>query len=402
MSQIAPRAIGASISLLAILLAACAETTAGQRVTDPTLRPMAQATQFYQQAAATQRAGEATVQANAQRLAATASVATQTQVAVDQRAVAQATAAAITQVAVATVAARDATVQAVRDRDATATAQAQAHADAVATRDAGLAATGTAVVRGTQTALALDAQAAQVQQAKLANWAALVLTVILALVGIWIGVSLADVTARRLSLAHYGPHRNPLVILPGGVVYNPVTGIASGQALSPELTEQLAVMGQQVLALQAQHSPHPPVKPEPSTRQAWHVGPVGATTERLAVERPPATALPRAESGKPVAPPARDKLHMVFIEGASMAPEEKKLFDLRELVEGAEVRGLTRARWEGYRFATGRECTQGYHKELMDILVAAQVVAAKGKTHVMRVNTDQAIEALGLQAYDYR
>jgi hypothetical protein len=157
-----------------------------------------------------------------------------------------------------------------------------------------------------------------------------------------------------------------------------------------------------VLALQAAHSPHAPVKPEPATKRTFSLGPLSTSTESApVVEKVPATALPQPIAPKQVEAP-KDKMHLMFVEGANMSKEEKRLFDLRELVEGAEVRGLTRAKWEGYRFSTGNECTQGYHAELMEVLKAANVVATKGKTYLMRVNTAQAIESMGLQAYDYR
>lgn len=225
----------------------------------------------------------------------------------------------------------------------------------------------------------------------------------LALIGAgWLVFSLINMQMRRMQLAYYGQHKNPLILAPNGAVYNPLTEGWSGDELPEGLREQLAAGFQALMLAQAQHPPNPAaVKPEVAKSFEWKAGPFGARTVRApVVEKALAPAVPQVDP--PKLEPGKDKMHLVFVEGSNMTQDEKKLFDLREMVEGAEVRGLTRAKWEGHKFATGNECTQGYHRELVEVLVAAQVVTEKGKTQIMRVSTDKAIEALGLQAYDYR
>lgn len=396
----------ACLLLLLPLCAACSETTAAGRVTVAGTQTLSavQVDQYRRDAKATQAAQDATVDARAYALASTASVATQTQVAVTQRAAAQATAAVITAVAVSTQAARDATRTAVADGDATATAQAAARAVATGTAQAGQQATATAAVVGTQTALGLSRQAEDVQRARVSNWLAVGLFAFAGVVVIYLVWLTGRIAARRLSVAKYGPYGNPLVVLPNGAVWNPISNVWSGDEIPPELQAKLQAGLVELLAIQAQHPPFPAVPPKPAVHKELGLGPLKVvetvSPSGVTVEKPPPPAVAAPANGR--LPEPKDKMHLVFVEGANMSDDEKRLYDLRELVEGAEVRGLTRDKWQGYKFSTGRECTQGYHAELMEILKAAQVVTTKGKTYLMRVSTAQAIETLGLQGYAYR
>jgi hypothetical protein len=379
------------------LCAACSETTAAARVTVAGTATIAaiQVDQYGRDAQVTQVARTGTAAALAWQAASTASAAQQTQVAVDQRALAQATAAVITQNAVETVAARDATAQAVRDRDATATAQAQIHADSVATLQHAQQATATAVVVGTQTTITLTTQQANATRAQVVNWIWFGVLVLIALAGLWMLISLVDVLARRWSVAHYGPNRNPLVVLPGGVVYNPLTGITSGEELPEELKAQLAIMGQQVLALQAQHSPHAPARPEPAKSIEWHAGPIGAktvTVPAVSVEKP---VLPRAEPAKQVEAPERN--HLIFVQGQTQSEGDRDLCDMREFVERGALVGFARSVWLGHKYESGHDGTRERYERLIDICTQAQVLEASGKTNRLAVPVDQALAALGAE-----
>lgn len=393
----AQRAIGAIISLT-LLCYACSDVTASQRVTaDGTAIVTAQADQYRRDAQATgtaravQYARDLAAVANTAIVATSTSAALQAQQTADARAVSTATARV------------EAQMTATQEANATATARAEL-ADAQQARVLAQQATATASVRGTQTALDLAVRASEAERAVIVNRWGVVFLAILSAVCIWIFYALMRAMYIRAQLVHYGPARNPLILLPNGAIYDPISKISSGEEIPPELQAQLANGFQQVLALQAQHSPHPPARAELSRSNEWRIGPVSSkqVTAPVAtsVDKVAPQALPVGNVPKIASP--KDKMHLVFVENANMDPSEKKLFDLRELVEGSEIRGLTRAKWEGHRFATGNECTQGYHRELVEILVAAQVVAQKGKTHIMRVDTAQAIETLGLQAYDYR
>jgi hypothetical protein len=393
--------------LILFFCAACAETTAAARVTLGTPAVLtAQADQYRRDAGATQAAQTATVAAWNYQAASTASAAQQTQIAVEQHATAQALAAGYTQAAVSTQAVRDATRQAGQDANATATAQAQIHADSVATLQHAQQATATAVVVGTQTTITLTTQQANATRAQVVNWIWFGVLVLIALAGLWMLVSLVDVLARRWSIAHYGPNRNPLVVLPGGVVYNPLTGIESGEELPEELKAQLAIMGQQVLALQAQHSPHAPVKPEPAKSVEWKVGPVSAkttTSPAVSVEKP---ALAQAAPVKQLSEPEPETL---FVKDPANTLRNRDASDKWEFItrswpakEGGGGVGLSRASWQGKKFdGTGNRITPKYWAELVDKLVMCQVAETDGRGEAHPVlSLSEALDAFGLAHYD--
>ena len=389
--------IGAIISLL--LLAACSTATAADGVTAASTQTLAavQMDQYQRDAAATQSANDATETAQAYYFASTQSSFAQTQSAVDQHAVWQATQAVVTQAAIETVAARDATRQAGQDADATATARAEARAHLEGTQAARQQATATAQVVETQTAITLTTAQADAQRQQVANWAAGVLVVILALVGLWVLVSLVDVVARRLSLARYGPNGNPLIIMPGGAIYDPLKGITSGDELPAELRAQLALMGQQVLAIQAQHSPHPPVKPEAATKRSLILGPISTSTERtpVTVERPPAPALPDVPPAKQV----ETKQLWAIDKTGNSSLEDRNLQDVEDWIRiGWAKRDFSRAAWVGTTMpGTGRRISKSYWQDTMKLFEQVGIVACDGNGEAHpAVSLDEALDAFGL------
>jgi len=276
-----------TILLFALALAACG-STAAQNVTIPDAEAQAtvQLDEYYRDAGATQTI-----------VAAEAAHIVKTLVAADTQQAGMAT--VISAAATADIA-RNLTETAVAEVNATSTTVAQISADKTSTAVFEVGATGTAIVIGTQTTLALEAQEAEVKRAQ---WTSDVLWVLRFVAGLLVLVILAvaafvgiRILRKQGSVVRYGPNGNPLIIHDNGAgqtsVINPMVPIpvvhmdGNGKAISPlidlssEMIAQLATAWLYVLAQQAQHNPFPPVKPEPPIEQEnkWRLGPMEHTT----------------------------------------------------------------------------------------------------------------------------
>lgn len=389
--------IGAIISLL-LLCSACAETTAAGLVTDPTFRPAAQRAQFYLTADAAVSRERATVEALANQIARTASAATQTQLAVTQQAGAQATAAMVTQQAVSTQAARDATLTAVHDIDATATAYAGARAALESTQAAKQQATATAAVVGTQTVIHLRQLEADANREQVAAWGLAIIVALGAGVTLLVALGAGAALVRRLQVVYYGLHRNPLVMI-GDAVYDPIAKTWSGDEIPEELQAQLTTGLQQVLALQAAHSPHPHGK---NTKHSFTLGPLSTSAESTPVtesvtvaekDKPAITAVPTS----PAIEAPKEKLHPIFVQGQSTSEADRDICDLREFVERGALVGFARSSWLGHKYESGHDGTRERFERLTDICIQAGVIEPTGKTHRLAVSADQALAALGAE-----
>jgi hypothetical protein len=318
-----------AIPLMFVVLAACGDPmTAAQYVAaNGTLAVTAQQDQYVRDARATQDAREATIAANAQVIAATAGAATLeamernvTATAIATRA--EATAAAMATIDRATAQARETeiayaptqTEQARLDASATvaarqtveaATAIAQIHAAATNTQVAAAQFTATAAVVQTQTAILLEAEAADAQRQRIENAAITVLLIVGTCVVIYLIFILVRTynrnTAKAGSVIAYGPNGNPLILADNGkkgqTIINPLINTSAittidgqGQVAAnelPELMRAQAMLGAlAVLYQQAQHSPFKPVAGVPATYDRWKVGPVEHETQRDGLPAP--------------------------------------------------------------------------------------------------------------------
>ena len=383
-----------TLLLIAILVAACEPTTAAQRVTASTaIIGTAQADQYRRDANATESARLSTITAEAYRAASTQSAVTQTQVWIDQRATAQAAGAIFTQKAVSIQASYRSTAQSV-------TVTAEAARIGTATTQAGQQATATASVQGTQTALDLSVRASAAEREIIVNRWGVVFLAILAAVYIWALWAVMRIWARRLGFVRYGPNANPLILLPNGAVYNPLNESWSGDDVPPELRAQLAAGFQQVLAIQAQHNPFPPAKPESQKITEWRLGPASGKTAITPAPfiRPVDPALlastPSPSAGAIAAP--KEKLHMVYVQGQGVSEADRELCDLREFVERGALQGFTRQLWLGHKYQSGHDGTRERYDKLVDIATQAGVLEPSGRTWRLAVSQEQAVDALNL------
>lgn len=79
---------------------------------------------------------------------------------------------------------------------------------------------------------------------------------------------------------------------------------------------------------------------------------------------------------------------------------ERELADLREFILGAEVRGLSRRAWLGYKFKSGHECTRSRFDDLVSKLKRSGVVVAEGQGVRLVVPVAEALDAFGLGELD--
>lgn len=383
-------------ALAALALCACEPVTAADRVYDATFQPTAEWRQFDADtwATATARSNEfMAAQADAE---ATAAQAAATRAAL----VAQVTAEAV---AVATATAR---------AEASMTQSAQAAATATAEHDR--QATATSQVQSTLTAIDLRTREADARRAELTStgWAVLLL---LAgggsLAALWL---LVATVRRRLGVVRYGPNGNPLVLADSGrglYIINPIAdtvihadgrGGWTGETISPAAREKLMAGYQALLLEQAQHSPHPPARPEAarSEKRAWKIGPVSETRETVTTPAgvpPPALTAEAPPSPAPkIAAPGSEKLHVVYVQGQGVSEADRDLMDLREMVERGALSGFARANWLGHKFASGHDGTRERYDWLIDTLSQAQVIAPAGRSWRLAVDVSQAIDALNL------
>jgi hypothetical protein len=428
------------LALLALgTCAACSETTAGQRVTaNGTLVATVQMDQYWRDSRATQAAQEATVAARAYALAATASVATLDTLQRNVTATAVATRAKATANAVAT---QDyATAQARQTelayaptqteqakRDATATVNSRIRADATATQAAGVVATGTAAVVETQTAIRLTTEDANAQRERVFNgiFAALAITALclafVCLIALWRSV-VARID-RRSMIQTYGPNNSQaLLTVPDGaggwVIADPTTGLGlaaqvrDGKLITAPLTpETLAVLAgaQHIKAVAAEHSPFPPVKPEPARleKREWHVGPVGAATQTqttpVSVEKPLATALPAAPgSPKLPAPETSVQVQKMFVKTDHNTKAVREQQDIIEFIEdGWGARGLARSAWVGRLMTTtGNKVGRRYYDTTMKTFEQLGLIEKTGDGWQPVVPLAEALDAFGLAHAD--
>lgn len=200
---------------------------------------------------------------------------------------------------------------------ATGTAIAYAQATEVAAA-AHVKATQAREVEATTTAIALQAQIARVESARLTTTIGWAITFTAILGGLillmWLGLVAIQAWRKRMSVVTHGPYGNPLLILDGPrgqqVIVDPARlfGPAAvidreGSVIAPELArtwlQERATQRAQLIALQqANHAPPPMVTP--TERRAWRrIGPIEWETEN--VSNTPAFR-PLAASAHPAEP----------------------------------------------------------------------------------------------------
>jgi hypothetical protein len=391
------------VQIVALALASCTpDLTAAGRVTDRTLLPIAQRTEYYQQALSTRRAGDATTEAIALSIASTASAATQTQAVATRQANAENTAAALTEIAVSTQAKATETRRAVEANDATATATEQIRRAATATAQSEQQATATASVQGTQTWLDLKVKEQAIERSRIVNAIAIGLWAMAGLVSVYLLWLAGRIVARRLGIARYGPFQNPLVLLPNGAVWDPISNTWSGDEVPPDLKQQALAGYQAMLLAQAAHPPYPA---PPATKRSFSLGPLSTSvesapvTESVTVTAKDKPAITSALSSPAIEAPA-EKIHIVRVpEGAVMSKAEERLCDAREMIEQAPTMGLTRRAWDGYTFRTRNKCSQAYHAKLIAFLGEMQMLENVDNTVRLRYDVERTIELMGLQNY---
>ncbi len=87
--------------------------------------------------------------------------------------------------------------------------------------------------------------------------------------------------------------------------------------------------------------------------------------------------------------------------GASGTTEaQRDLSDLREFIQGAAIRGLSRRAWMGYSFASGHNGTRARYEALIEQCAKAGVIRPEGTSHVLAVSEAEALGAFGIGAAD--
>ncbi len=289
--------------LLALALAACAPTAAGEiSAFNPDLGATVQYDQYLRDAAATGTSRAVQFAIDIQNVQATAANATST-------AYANATATAIDNARMTEQSHANATSTAVVELQMTE----QAHASATATAVLAVEATRTAAIEATRVQIALNAEQADADRARwvadiawgLRLIAAAVILFVLAF-GLFV---LIQVFRKRKSMFTHGPFGAPVFMLdtphgqaiidplrlPGPAVVVDGNAVTVPQVAAPE-DQARAVMGAIGVALaQAQHSPYPPPPPAPVALETTERLKVGAverekTTRPVALQRVAATA----------------------------------------------------------------------------------------------------------------
>jgi len=74
----------------------------------------------------------------------------------------------------------------------------------------------------------------------------------------------------------------------------------------------------------------------------------------------------------------------------------RDLAELRELIAGAKVRGLSRRAWLGMRFASGHECTRTRYDDLIRKCERAGVLCREGQSWRLAVSEAEALDVFGV------
>lgn len=246
--------------------------------------------------------------------------------------------------------------------------------------------------------------------------------------------ALAEITAGKQTfaiLAGYGAGFAVLVLLVGlalAVVTFATTRARlvypNGQGFAPILVERQLGGGLRVVDLGprglwsvAQIDGAGVVSLTHAGREESAVALAGAEIQRAAVvgavasaagRQAPADVRPMIEQARQVAPvfanttgaPAAPRFVYVKAPGAQYTEENRTLSDVREFVEGAELRGLGRRAWLGYRFRSGHECTRARYDELIDMLKRAGVITPAGQSWRLAVPAAEALGAFGVGRLD--
>jgi hypothetical protein len=171
------------------------------------------------------------------------------------------------------------------------------------------------------------------------------------------------------------------------------------------LQSQLTTGLQQVLALQAGHSPH---KAEPPTRERHTVkiGPVTRETETTTGTTPitvSAPELPKQAPAQQLPPPEDPPIQRIFIKTDVNSKLLREQQDIVEFIQdGWGARGLSRRAWVGRQMTTtGNKIGRGYYDATMKMFEQAGLVEKSGDGWRTVVGLDEALDAFGLAHGDF-
>jgi len=411
-------------------LAACAETiTAADGVTDPTFAPMAHNTQFFQQATGTQIVQNATKSALELSARQTADVSTvvaqqilQTQSSAERNA--KATSAAIAISDASTQSARvteqafapTQTYQAGDNATETQRAAFRVNATGTARVESQLSYSATAAARSTDVMLAnVEAEGERV---RVVNGFISALEIGASLLTGLIALRLAQVIVvnlrkRGMVQPHGKNGSQALAIVEDGtggiVILNPTTPghythVRDGQVETAPMTPEVFALlqgGQQVAAIEAEHSPFAPAKPEQAKRERrkWNIGPVGAETETTVA--PQVLLVPPVELQSPktqVLAAPETNIQWGWIDAHTSEADRDKC-DMREMIERGAVIGFSRADWINHKFASGHDGGRERYDDMIRVLVAGKKIVREKNAWRLTGNVRDIVASMNLENY---
>lgn len=85
---------------------------------------------------------------------------------------------------------------------------------------------------------------------------------------------------------------------------------------------------------------------------------------------------------------------------AGVTEAQRDLQDLKEFLQGASVRGLSRRAWMGHHFGSGHDCTRSRYDDLIHKCQKANVITNDSNGWALAVSESEALDAFGVGQKD--